>query len=918
MKHLLNKLMWSAMLLFAAVAIVGCTDPDKGPDDQPQSPYSLKAEMVAPGATTVTIKVTTEKITRFAYLVNLTPDINYNASQIFNQGREMEAEADGTTNFTMSGLNPDTDYSILFAAATVDETWYDQVVELTFKTGSLEDEITIYDIDYRGFRVHVNWPETVKEGNVLKWGVADYYMYHYTGASDAAKLNMHDKEMGNYITDSHTFIIDNEIENCCPPDGKGGYDTNYPYYGIIVPGQLTYFFIGEFSYVDADNIGYWYTDEDGDEIYVDFTNGFHEPGYYNALFDEAAWRNAGSPQVNSWGISPLAVEAVTDQSQYWSGFYACYKFNTKAPEKLDGEVVVDKSGLKLNGGTLRFLPSENVALYLYGIFTQSNWESIIRGLPDSNEESIQWFLTTEEALYSYGVGAEYGPAEIDVSGAVTWFDTETEYIVAIIGMGNEEGTSQFFQVETFKLPAPTKPAPTIEVTAITKPTEEIAKDGAQSPYEIWYNVKCPTKDAYQVMYACNTARAWESALAIYGSYEDIIRWGGYFSSDEVVAINSDAGFNVRFDVLPESTYGFGAVGFSDEGRMGKADYVENTAGVEPLPDPIASNLYEDLKGEWTMRTHIHYTVYNNQDLTYSLEEGIRQSKVTIGDIVMPESLSSEVYDRFQTKVGWDQDKVDNTYEEICNQVDLYNARTRSENRILCQGLDTYPIPYYLNYSQLEYCSPYSLFYGISSLKYGYYDAASVLYDFGPKWFIEVMDDQGTLGVPFNANTMAPIFGLSEYHLVGLNSTAPTSAWNTISFVFDEKGNATTGYFPVEVSDDLNTITVKPLKYNGQSYYPIVASWSGVQFEAAAYSVGELVLTRGWEAGTEPIVPVDGTRAARVIKQQPSMGGEAPAQQVKSHSLTRFELENPILYKQVEGQILTEEESAARMKEYMTR
>lgn len=910
------KLFW----LFCTALVLGlgttaCT-PNNGPEVE-EGPYSLKAEVAAPGATAVALKVTTKGITRFAYIVNETDDVNYNASQIFNQGRQVEVKEDGATSISMSGLAPESTYHVLFAAATIEEEYYDQIVKLTFTTGSLEDEITVYDIDYRSFRVHVNWPEMVQEGNVLKWGVADYYMYNYTGQSDAAKLNMHDQAMGNYITGSRTFTFDNEIENCCPPDGHGGYDTNYPYYGVLVPGQDTYFFIGEFSYVDEDNLGYYYTDEDGDEIYMDFTAGYHEPGYYCPLFDHAAWEAAGTRANSNWGISPLAVEAVTDQSQFWTGFYACYRFNLKAPEKMEAKMTLDKSGLKLNGGTLRFLPDEGVALYLFGVMPRSTWEAMIQMLPNSEDETIQWFLATEEALYSYGIGMEVGPAEVDMSGSVTWFDTNTEYVVPIICMGNEEGTVQHFQVESFKLPAATKPAPKIEVTAATKPASEVEKDGPQSPYEIWYNVKCPTGDAYQAMYACNDDRAWESALAIYGDHEGIIRYGGYFSSDELVEINSAEGLYVRFDVLPEMTYGLAASAFSDEGLMGEASYAEVSSGSETLPAPITSDLYEQLKGEWTMRTQVYYTVYDNETLTYWLEQGIRQCKVTIGDVEMPE-LSDELYPKFESAVGWDKAKVDATYEEVCAQAEVYNAKTRSQNRILCQGFNTYPIPYYLEHNELEYCSPYALFYNISTQKYRYYDAGWLFYDFGPRWFLEVMDDKGTLGVPFNANTMAPLFGLSGYYLVGLTSTAPTDQWSTISFVFDEEGNATTGYFPVEVSDDMNTITVKALNYNGQEYYPVCASWSGVQFEAKAYSVSELVLTRGWDENTEAMLPVEKSSTSRRTNQTAELGGEAPKQQIKARALTHFELENPVAFNRTEARIYSPEESAARMQEFLSR
>jgi hypothetical protein len=61
---------------------------------------------------------------------------------------------------------------------------------------------------------------------------------------------------------------------------------------------------------------------------------------------------------------------------------------------------------------------------------------------------------------------------------------------------------------------------------------------------------------------------------------------------------------------------------------------------------------------------------------------------------------------------------------------------------------------------------------------------------------------------------------------------------------DQWGNAVNGHFPVEISEDGNTIIVKPLVYSGISYYPNAALYyGGGQYSMSLKVISEITLTR---------------------------------------------------------------------------
>jgi hypothetical protein len=137
----------------------------------------------------------------------------------------------------------------------------------------------------------------------------------------------------------------------------------------------------------------------------------------------------------------------------------------------------------------------------------------------------------------------------------------------------------------------------------------------------------------------------------------------------------------------------------------------------------------------------------------------------------------------------------------------------------------------------------------------------LIYDFGPKWFMEVLED-GRVIVPFNSTYMPPMHNWPGYPFyVG----AVAGEYAVIDATQEIPG------FPVEISADGNTITVKPIVAGGENCYMNAVGMSPNGLEIIATVVSEIVLTRGW---TEPEQPATAFVAAPSKVQAVTMNGKA--------------------------------------------
>ena len=304
-------------------------------------PASMTAAVVESATTAQTLKVEVEtvKIKAFAYAAvkaEEAGDKTPAADAVFADGTMVEC-TDGTHSFTLEALSPNTEYVIYVAGllSEADENGnnqpYEKVLEVKAATGDFTEELTLFDVEGRSFKLHVK-PTLTDPANVIKWGTCDIFMYNMNQQPDFDMLNLHDGYYGNYFQGDTTLVFD-EAHGYVWSDEMGDY---IQYFEAIVPGQPQYLALGEFKYEEDEDVhGRW---------------GWG-PGYYMPLMDQEGYMTA---YYDSWmtGETP-------NENDYWTGYHKQIKFQTKGPEALDAALDVDLSGLRANGGPIRINTNGN-------------------------------------------------------------------------------------------------------------------------------------------------------------------------------------------------------------------------------------------------------------------------------------------------------------------------------------------------------------------------------------------------------------------------------------------------------------------------------------------------------------------------------------------------------------------------------
>ena len=881
MKKFIFALSRFAMLV-AAIAMVACggdqgvtddptPDPEPEPTPTPELEYKMEATLISAGTSTAEIKLTTLNIGQYAFSVDaagantseLTPDI------IFALCTNYECK-DGENTIIVEDLAPATSYVVTIAGATVQDEFFEQTVKVELTTSNFEKELTVYDVDYDAVSVHLNYPhDKVQKGNVLKWGITEFPLYFSNildkGFCDAEMLNRNDKALPVLVTDDRTWVFNDD--NIIVNDGIDGEPVDL--YSPIVPGQPMYFMLGEYAY-SGEDIDHW---------------GWGA-GYYSPLFDMDNF-------YKDWAAN--GYTKIPKQEDYWSGYFHREFIVAKEPSKMSAKPTVTEA-LTPRGGKITITPSPGIQFYCAGI-TDPSLQMMILSYLDNKSTYLQWYITSYHAFMS-GVSLSYsGTTELNLDD---WFadgmKQNTEYTLHIVSMGDENGTRQSYVTHKFKLPEPKKPAPTATVKGIDNP------EGANEWNKAWFNVKCASGDAIKVKFICNYEREWEALFnkflkAGYTMNEamDMVigSYGTEFTAAEVAAVNSAEGYNLYFDSRADANTILGVRVMNDEGSISFATGNVRTV-KEPHATPITSSLFEDLKGEWTASTTLYYAHWHyckddkhsgthdgcgNKDyndgqyvvepepgeanyMVYALEP--ITSDVTIGEIGYEQTLPEEVYQFFfEASSLKTKEEVDAVYEQFKTTVDDFNANTRGQNRILCQGFELEVDDDKINCAipehntsldgkvSTQYASPYDLFIADADT-YSAYNYESPIFDFGPKWYFEVGEDGKSLTVPFNTNYFAPMsfWNKFEYHLVGCSNN------KSLGNLRDENKNVINGHFPVTISEDKNTITIHPLKHTysdtdekgntitvTEDFYPNIARMNNGQLQFYSRIIAPIVLTR---------------------------------------------------------------------------
>jgi hypothetical protein len=870
MKNLLKLLVVTALCAFSCV-FTGCQEKLKGNE------FSLSVKEA--GADFITLAVTASKPMEIAYKVTTKAQL-VTPAVLFKTGEVIEV-ADGDVIELREGIQQDTHYYI-YAVARFDETTYSERISLEATTTKYEfnELITIVETYLDGYKAHITVPQETKDRNhAIRAGSMPLSWYYLMTSSkgqttvdvQAIASNGNPYE-GHMFTDS-TIVLNDKNVILLDEKGNPVLDENNEQIDIhdpIVPGEPTILIAGETYYGTPEDFNY----------VVGYT----------------------APTMDSWSVPYFDPE-----KREWLGAFQKKEFFTKEPTLCDATVEIDipEDEITVTDAMIYFEMSDDAYSYFYIVLDNSTYNQILSTYLNGNEDWYRWFLTSYIGFYEWGIFPE--TENIAVNAASSFVEPLTggeTYHVLVTVFGDEDGATQRFIHKTFKAKDKTKVAPVIEVTAIE----------SSDPYTATFNIKAgadskgnvqPIMGAYWV---CNYARDFELMFNADYTYATLLKNMGWtFSSEEIAQVNSPEGLTVTFPTLDGEVTRFAAYGCNDEYTFNVIDE-EHTAGwadcKSPLAEsvaPVSSELFTLLEGDWTASAKLR-AMQQEPDgsiLTYHVDH---KSKINISASApeLPATLDESVYGLYSSK---SREDVDNMFEELKELSDLFTeSRLVGQNRLLCSGfMDFDPAAPNLGVNRLEFRSPYDLFVATD---YSSVDVSQLIYDFGPKWFLQIQED-GSVIVPFHSMMLPPMSNWPGY--------AFYTGGVADGMAFYDSNESYPG-FPVEISDDLNTITIKPIVLNdGATDYYYYMNAIGVSqqggLEIISTVITDIVLKRGWTetaAASSKVACSASANSVTAINMDGSYVNELP-KAVVCKSMTEFKAQElPSYTRKEKANVVTKE------------
>lgn len=840
MKNRISKLFMMA-LMSAVFAFSSCQKEGFGD-------FSLSVKEVGPDF--VELFVTAPEATEIAYILSEEPQL-ITPAVLFKSGKLKRVKPADKWVIDY-GIFENRGYYLYAAAKDGENGYVTSTVQFKTKEYSLENMVTIVRTYYNGFMAHIKVPEaTKKRGNVIRYGTTSLAWYNVLKSAkggdlvDVNAVAANGDPFSGYVKNDSTIVIDDYNTVLLDEEGVPVLDENGMQIDIhdpIAMNEPTVFVAGECK---------WGTPDEYAAI-MGFYKEQKRSSYSVPMFDPKTFK--------------------------WTGEFQKEIFNTRTPEQSEAMVTIEipEEEIDVTDAMVYFTMDENVDQYFYMILDDMTYNQILAIYLDGNEEWFQWFLTSYIAFWEWGIHPVN--ENMAVNAASSFVEPlqggQTYHVLATIFEKGEEGDYEFvtgskqnFVHTTFKAKEKTKPAPVINVTKVD----------TGDPYSVAFNIKAgkdsdgnvqPIMGAYWV---CNYAREFEFMFNMDWTYATLLKNNGnVFTPAEVAEINSDKGLTLSFSTLDGETTRFAAYGCNDEYTFNLIDETKNTAAwvdyaavLADAEDRIDSPLFEKLAGEWTISATLNVKQQQEDESVVSYDKD-HKSKVVISTNA-PElpALEESVFPLYPKK---SRKEVQQMYDDLCELNTIFGeSRALERNRLLCTGFldfDYYNGNPYPN--RMKYRSPYDLF---KATDYSSLDIAQIIYDFGPKWFFEVRED-GSVIVPFHSYKLPPVIAWPGYpfYLGGYAEGAG---------VFLDSNDETPG-FPVEISDDFNTITIKPLVFsdgkNEAAYYMNICGLQPgtIDVEIVAPVKSDIVLTRGWTETSEKAAPV--TKASSVKSAAKNIDG----------------------------------------------
>ncbi|MBO5418553.1 MAG: hypothetical protein J6A22_00575 [Bacteroidales bacterium] len=846
------------------------------------------------GVTTADLVITSKGISAVSYVVQDTEVPNSVANVISRLGTKVDVTEEKTV-INLSGFDANVKYYV-YVVAFVGDAFHEDVYIGDFTTidYNFTQLLTITEKYHDGFRARITVPASVKEdeSRAIRYTVSTLPLYlqkredPYFNDFNSLEENgqQHTREDLTIIYNDDNQYVDEEGNPVPENEFEAGVDIQL--HNKFAPGEPIVLLAGEFSEEESQ-----------------YGWGI---GYYQPLFDSLRYFVNEPPQVSVLA-SPWEKASASDS--YWTGAFQKELVVCNPPVAFDGDVSMEVIECGAIDATLRFTPSDNVVQYCVAILDETNY-NLALNLIDKNPDYFQWFVTSYYAFWAGLSTSLFGPTDLHLSD-VMYASANTEYRVFVTAMGDEEGTTQFFKTFDIKTTDYQLALPEIQIRPI---------DSNSSPYFVSFNIKAPNKDVKTAVYAANYVRDFEMMLNAGNTYNQIVEGGNRFTTEEVAQINSDEGYTITISSVPGEVTRLAVLAYNSEERSNviePKDVADCSTAQLPRKPVITTDYYNTLPGEWTATATIEsyydengLAEYDNETGEYKKFTFVKTADITIcKEIDYPSPMPSEVYDIYKDEP---KEEVDALYREFCDLAAVFNQRQlQYQNRLLCIGfIDHDP--------GMKKASPWDLFV---SEDYVGYDVSGIFYDFGPKWFLEMIGDENyefdKVVIPYNTVRMAPFNNWDRGYMYNL---LPYSRETNIAIGSVSSDGSLDGHIPVEISPDGNTITIKPVVSNGQNYYPTPMYYKYGEPSARSYVVSDIVLTRGttktksgYAAGSASSA-VSRTASARNLDGSVSVFSSP----VRTSVMTPLKPVKAIEYKKVEHKMPTAEYVQERMRELAER
>ena len=896
MKNLFNRILLAAMSVVLFGALTGCNP------KQEVKPFSVSFKGAGPGSATV--MATVPSPTTVSYLITDEEDPTLDEMMLNILGEKVTFYTDGEQQLLDFPVEENTKYYLYLVGILGED--FSKMYTFEFETGNFEFNqlATVVGVMPDGYKVQLKMPESVltseygKPGSTaIRYTQGDLMIYNYYRTSKDDYFNL--LYNGGRSVRRDTVITYNDKLNY----GEAGIDVNEDgvvdendmsiLWNPIAPGEPVVFVVGEFEWMEEPE-EYKKGGALEDSTYV--VNGFAypggwDPGYYAPCLDTAKYF-ALYPDLQRKGLTKSAgiindIDLTHDLDDAWTGAFQRKIFRTRVPAKLNGKFQLEVTNLKSVNANLRIIPSENIYRYLFTVLDDGAYNQML-GLLDGHEEYVQWAVTSYFAMYNFGqiqVVAETGETSAPICKfALTDYfynvPAETKYHVLVTGMSGEIGSPQCFEHFTFSTPAKTKTrGPNVVVTAL---------EDESTPYVASFNIKCTSYETNPVdrcYYAANYKSDW--VYQVNGSnsntYESLGHENQILDDNIISQINSETGYRINIPTIDGETTRLVVVAYNDENISNGIDLYEDAIehpAVEDCTTPYAKaadNSYNELLdedilvGDWTLTATL--------DGGKVVKERINIRRRFVEGVDYPKTLPEDVLKVYQDATEWTDDEIYGFFDEFIDVSKSFNKdRLRNQNKLLIENWVNDEM------GSLTYYSPWDLF---KHKKISMVDVPSMFARFGPKIYLHVNKSKSgadSLSVTANNMFVSPVaqWSATPFYMAGCSASYEEGEEGKVSTIF-QWSNAECAWvgaleFPVTLSEDRQTITIKPIEANGTLWYPnvvgIASSYGGTtNYVLEKAILSEVVLTKGWDEPVEEEQPAPATRSLARTSRQISVIGD---------------------------------------------